>query len=43
MERLAIEDLRRLIVHFESEIARATAEIDDRRNLRSSADALSKK
>ena len=42
MEPLAIEELHQLIAHFESEIARAKAEIDNKRNLRGSAEALFK-
>ncbi len=43
MEELAVEELRELIAHFESEITRAKAEIDNKLNLRGSAEALFKK
>lgn len=42
MEPLAVEELRELIAHFESEITRAKAEIDNKLNLIGSADALFK-
>ncbi len=43
VEHLSIEELQELIAHFEAEIVRARAEIDNKQNLRGSAEALFKK
>ena len=43
MEGLSTKELHQLIAHFESEIARAKAELDTKVDLRDSAEALFKK